>query len=54
MDDKRGISNLIKHCQKEELLPCVIFCFSKFKIMNMSDKISNYNLCNLNEKGKIT
>jgi antiviral helicase SKI2 len=49
-----GIQNLIKHCQKSNMLPCTIFCFSKIKIMSLANKLMSYDLCDKNEAGKIS
>lgn len=35
-EEKRGIVQLIRLCEKKELLPCVIFVFSKKKIGELS------------------
>lgn len=34
-EESRTFSLLIDECKKKTLLPCVIFCFSKKKIMNL-------------------
>jgi len=49
-----GIQKLIKHCQKEKMLPCTVFCFSKVKIMQLAQRCMTYDLCDKNESGKIT
>jgi antiviral helicase SKI2 len=34
-EEKRGIVQLIRLCEKKELLPCVVFVFSKKKISEL-------------------
>jgi len=49
-----GVMKLIKHCQKEKMLPCTFFCFSKVKIIQLASKCMQHDLCDKNEVGRIT
>lgn len=44
---------MIEHCKKKNLLPAVVFTFSKKKINSIAGKIYQYDLTNSNEKSKI-
>lgn len=55
-DEKRGISQLIRLCDKKELLPCVIFIFSRRKINELADslmKLRSLKLIDNRTEGKI-
>ncbi len=45
---------LIQHCSKENLLPCVFFAFSKKKCMELAYGLLGLNLCTNEESKKIT
>ncbi len=36
-DEKRALTQLIKLCEKKELLPCVMFVFSRRKINELAE-----------------
>lgn len=42
------LEELIAHCNKHNLLPCVVFTFSKKKINALADKIYHFDLTNKN------
>lgn len=44
---------MIDHCHNKNLLPCVIFTFSKKKINALAEKIFSFDLTNRHEKAKI-
>ena len=45
-EDFRILEELIYHCHKNNLLPCVIFTFSKKKINSLVEKIFSFDLTN--------
>jgi len=45
---------LIRHCSKENLLPCVFFAFSKKKCMELAYGLISLNLCSKEEISRIT
>lgn len=52
-DELRNMYSLIYHCQKENLLPCVFFIFSKNKIMEIAKGLLNLNLTTKIEESRI-
>lgn len=52
-EDFRVLEELIAHCNKNNLLPCVVFTFSKKKINALAEKIYLFDLTNRLEKSKI-
>jgi antiviral helicase SKI2 len=52
-EDFRVLEELIAHCNKNNLLPCVVFTFSKKKINSLAEKIYLFDLTNRLEKSKI-
>jgi len=52
-EEHRVIEELVDHCRKKNLLPAVVFTFSKKKINAIAGKIFQYDLTNSNEKSKI-
>ena len=52
-EDFRILEDLIYHCHTKNLLPCVIFTFSKKKINALAEKIFSFDLTNRHEKSKI-
>ena len=52
-EDARILEDLIYHCHKNNLLPCVIFTFSKKRINALAEKIFGYDLTTRHEKSKI-
>ncbi|CAD8144660.1 unnamed protein product [Paramecium octaurelia] len=42
-DEKRAMTQLIRLCEKKDLLPCVIFVFSRKKINELADSITKQN-----------
>lgn len=51
----RNLKELINHCKKQNLLPCVFFVFSKKKIQDITHSllVSSYNLITKPEAGRI-
>lgn len=39
-DEKRAMTQLIRLCEKKDLLPCVIFVFSRKKINELAESIT--------------
>lgn len=52
-EDFRILEELIDQCKEKNLLPAVIFTFSKKKINAIAEKIFSYDLTNRHEKSKI-
>lgn len=52
-EDSRILEELINHCNKNNLLPCVVFTFSKKKINALAEKLFLFDLTNRHEKSKI-
>lgn len=52
-EEHRILEDLIDDCKKKNLLPCVIFTFSKKKINAMAAKIYTYDLTTSSEKSRI-
>ncbi len=53
-EEKTRYYQLIRHCEKEKLLPCVFFAFSKKKCMDLAFGLTGLDLCDSAEKRKIT
>lgn len=52
-EEHRVLEELIVDCKKKNLLPCVVFTFSKKKINALAAKIYTYELTNSSERSKI-
>ncbi len=52
-EESRTFSLLIDECSKKNLLPCVIFCFSKKRIQNLVNGLFTTDLNTNEEKHKI-
>jgi antiviral helicase SKI2 len=52
-EDFRLLEDLVYHCHKNNLLPCVVFTFSKKKINALAQKIFGFDLTTRHEKSKI-
>lgn len=52
-DEKRGISQLIRLCEKKDLLPCVVFVFSRRKINELSMGLAEMKSIKLIDKVKL-
>ncbi|EAR99293.2 DEAD/DEAH-box helicase family protein (macronuclear) [Tetrahymena thermophila SB210] len=48
-----NLMQLLIKCQNENLLPCVIFCFSKRKIDEIANQIKQLNFCDYEETVRI-
>ncbi|KAL4464447.1 hypothetical protein ABPG72_021781 [Tetrahymena utriculariae] len=48
-----NLMQLLIKCQNENLLPCIIFCFSKRKIDEIANQISQLNFCDYEETVRI-
>lgn len=52
-EESRTFSMLIEQCQRKNLLPCVIFCFSKRKIESLVKELYFTSLNTNQEKGRV-
>ncbi|KAL4438755.1 hypothetical protein ABPG74_013428 [Tetrahymena malaccensis] len=53
LTEAQQIKNLLKYCQENELLPCIVFTFSKNTIKELSESLGNLNLINHEESKQI-
>ncbi|EAR99296.2 DEAD/DEAH-box helicase family protein (macronuclear) [Tetrahymena thermophila SB210] len=53
LTEAQQVKNVLKYCQKNELLPCVVFAFSKNIIKQLSESLGNLNLISHEESKQI-
>ncbi|KAL4466349.1 hypothetical protein ABPG72_001027 [Tetrahymena utriculariae] len=53
LTEAQQVKNVLKYCQKNDLLPCVVFAFSKNTIKQLSESLGSLNLITHEESKQI-